>query len=331
MPGFGDILGNDAVKQHFRTAIETHRISHAYILSGEAGMGRKSLANAFAMTLLCEKGRTQPCMECHACRQMLSGNHPDVIYVSHEKPGSIGVEDVRRQINDTVSIRPYSSFFKVYIVDEAEKMTVQAQNALLKTIEEPPSYVVILLLSANSEAFLPTIRSRCVELKLKPLPDTVVRDYLTGAMKIPDAEARLYAAFARGNLGKAIRLADSGEFRSLYGQVPDLLRHIGDADISDLLARIRGWKEGHLDMEECIDFMQLWFRDALMLKVTRDADLLVFRDEYTALEELGRRTGYDGFERIFQAIGKAKLRLEANVNTELAMELLLLAIKENGS
>ena len=83
MPGFQDILGHETIKEHFKKAIAVHKVSHAYILAGEAGMGRKSLANAFALTLLCEKGRTEPCLECHACKQVLSGNHPDLIYVTH--------------------------------------------------------------------------------------------------------------------------------------------------------------------------------------------------------------------------------------------------------
>ena len=122
--GFEEILGNEMVKDHFKKAIANHKISHAYILTGEAGMGRKSIANAFAMTLLCEKGGSEPCMSCHSCKQVMSGNHPDLIYVTHEKPGSIGVDDVREQINDTIMIRPYSSYYKIYIVDEAEKMTI---------------------------------------------------------------------------------------------------------------------------------------------------------------------------------------------------------------
>lgn len=138
MAGFHDIIGHEKIKEHLQKAIGYQRVSHAYILSGEEGMGRKTIAKAFAMTLLCEKHGTEPCMECHSCKQFLSGNHPDVIWVTHEKPASIGVDDVRIQINDTVSIRPYSSPYKIYLVNEAEKMTVQAQNALLKTIEEPP-------------------------------------------------------------------------------------------------------------------------------------------------------------------------------------------------
>lgn len=329
MLGFEDILGHDMIKEHFQKAIVDQKISHAYILSGEAGMGRKSLANAFALSLLCEKGKSQPCMECHACKQVLSGNHPDLIHLQHEKPNSIGVDDIRTQINDTIMIRPYSSYYKVYIVDEAEKMTQQAQNALLKTIEEPPSYAVIILLTINPEAFLPTVLSRCVQLKLRPLPDYVVKGYLTGTLGISQSDAELYAAFSRGNLGKAIKLAESEEFRLMYEKLLQLLRNMKQMDISELLDYIRRIKEDGLDIYECLDFMQIWYRDALMYKVTKDTNLLIFKDEYTTINEMSKKTGYDGFETILQAIDTARTRLQANVNTELALELMLLDMKEN--
>ena len=289
MLGFNDILGHEQIKEHFRNAVQTGKISHAYILSGEAGMGRKSLANAFALELLCEKGLPDPCMACHACKQVLSGNHPDLIYVTHEKPASIGVDDIREQINDTIMVRPYSSYYKVYIVDEAEKMTVQAQNALLKTIEEPPSYAVILLLTTNQDAFLPTILSRCVQLKLKPLKDGEVKDYALILM----------------------------------------LKHLKDADISELLEYIRKLKEENLDIRGCLDFMQMWYRDVLMYKTTKDINLLIFKDEFSTIKAMSTVSGYDGLERILQAIEKARVRLDANVNMELVMELMFLTMKEN--
>ena len=324
---FQEILGNEMIKEHFLKAIESHRISHAYILTGEEGTGRKSIANAFAMTLLCEKGGTEPCMVCHSCKQALSGNHPDLIYVTHEKPASIGVDDIREQINDTIQIRPYSSYYKIYIVDEAEKMTVQAQNALLKTIEEPPSYAVIILIATNQEAFLPTILSRCVQLKLKPLKDFTVKSYLTEHLKVPEKDAELCAAFARGNLGKAIHLASSEEFKELYRRVMSLLKNVGSMDIGMLLDCIREIKEQNFDISEVLDLMQLWYRDVLMYKVTKDMNLLVFKDEYRMINETGQKIDYAGLEAILAAIDTARTRLEANVNLDLAMELLLLTMK----
>ncbi|WP_313259809.1 DNA polymerase III subunit delta' [Lacrimispora sp.] len=329
MPGFKDIIGHERIKEHLQKAIESNHVSHAYILTGEAGMGRKSLANAFAMTLLCEKGKNEPCMQCHACKQVMSGNHPDLIYLTHEKPGSIGVDDIREQIHDTIMIRPYSSYYKIYIVDEAEKMTVQAQNALLKTIEEPPAYAVIMLLTTNQEAFLPTILSRCVQLKLKPLQDSVVKSYLTGSFGMAESKAEIYAAFARGNLGRAIHLTSSEEFRLMYKELIHMLKHIKDMDIVELLFYIKKLKDEKLDIYDCLDFMQLWYRDVLMFKVTQDINLLVFREEYNTMKEMSAASAYDGIEMILQAIDKARIRLDANVNMELAMELMLLVMKEH--
>jgi len=325
--GFEEILGNEMVKDHFKKAIANHKVSHAYILTGEAGMGRKSIANAFAMTLLCEKGGSEPCMTCHSCKQVMSGNHPDLIYVKHEKPGSIGVDDVREQINDTIMIRPYSSYYKIYIVDEAEKMTVQAQNALLKTIEEPPSYAVIILITTNQEAFLPTILSRCVQMKLKPLKDFTIKSYLTQNLHIPEKDADICAAFARGNLGKAIHLASSDEFKELFQKVMVLVKNVGTMDISMLLDCIREMKEQNFDIGEVLDLMQLWYRDVLMFKVTKDMNLLIFKDEYKMINETGEKVDYAGLEAILAAIDTARTRLNANVNMELAMELLLLTMK----
>ncbi len=329
MLSFQDIIGHDQIKEHFQKAIETHKVSHAYILTGEAGMGRKSLANAFVLSLLCEKGRKEPCMECHACKQVLSGSHPDLIYVTHEKPSSIGVDEIREQINDTIMVRPYSSYYKVYIVDEAEKMTVQAQNALLKTMEEPPSYGVIILLTTNQDAFLPTILSRCVQLKLKPLRDFVVKSYLMETMHIDEADADVYAAFARGNLGKAITIASSDDFKFLHQEMRHLLKHIREMDISELLDYIHTLKEKNMDIQECLDFMQMWYRDVLLYKVAKDINLLIFKDEYSTVSEMGQKSSYEGLENILQAVDKARVRLNANVNMELALELMLLAIKEN--
>ena len=326
---FSEITGHETVKENLHHAIQMNKVSHAYIITGEELMGRKSLAGAFVLELFCEQGEQEACLNCHSCKQVLSKNHPDCIYVTHEKPGSIGVDDIRRQINDTIAIRPYSSPYKVYIVDEAEKMTVQAQNALLKTIEEPPSYAVIFLLTTNQDVFLPTILSRCVQIKLKPLKDSQVKEYLLEHLQLKEAEADVYAAFARGNLGKAIRLAASEDFKILHTEMLYLVKNLKTMDISEILMFIRRLKEEDIDLLECLDFMQFWYRDVLMFKVTKDANLLIFKDEYSAINELSQKTGYDGFENILQAIDKAKVRLEANVNMELALELMFLVMKEN--
>ena len=137
---FADIIGQEQLREHLQNAIRLKKVSHAYIINGERCAGKEFIANIFAMALQCERGGEEPCQECHSCRQALSGNQPDIIRVTHEKPNTIGVEDIRTQIGADIAIKPYSSPYKIYIMNEGEKMTVQAQNALLKTLEEPPAY-----------------------------------------------------------------------------------------------------------------------------------------------------------------------------------------------
>lgn len=329
MAGFKEIVGHEQLKEHLQNALRYDKISHAYILSGEEGIGKLMLAKAFAMALQCEMGGVEPCMECHSCKQFVSGNHPDVVYVTHDKPGSIGVDDIRSKLNQDVQIKAYSSSHKIYIIDEAELMTEQAQNALLKTIEEPPSYAVIMLLTTNEDLFLPTIQSRCVKLQCKPLRDSIVKEHLVERYGVSEAQADIYAAFARGNLGKAIYLSSSEDFQLLYHEMIHLLKHIKDMDISELLDYIKKINEQHLSLDDCLDFMQLWYRDVLLFKVTKNMNLLILKDEYQTISEVCKTSGYDGLEDILAAIDKARIRLRANVNTELALELMLLVMKEN--
>ena len=324
---FKDILGHEQIKEHFKNAVETGKVSHAYILSGEAGMGRKSLANAFALSLLCEKGKPEPCMQCHACRQVLSGNHPDLIYVTHEKPASIGVDEIREQINNTIMIRPYSSYYKIYIVDEAEKMTVQAQNALLKTIEEPPSYAVILLLTENANSLLPTICSRCVMLKLRNIKDQLVKRYLMEPLQVPDYKADVCTAFAQGNIGKAAMLAGSEHFNEIKDEAVRLLKNIDTMELGDLVEAVKRISAYKIEITDYLDILMIWYRDVLIYKATMNIDRLIFGEEIDSISERAKKSSYEGIETILEALEKAKARLRANVNFDLVMELLLLTIK----
>lgn len=168
-------------------------------------------ADVFAETLQCEKGGTEPCGSCHSCVQAQSGNHPDIIHLMHEKPNSISVDDVRTQIVNDVLIKPYSGKYKIYIVPDAEKMTAAAQNALLKTIEEPPAYAVILLLANNASALLPTILSRCVMLSLKPVADDKVKQYLMEHVQVPDYEAGCLRGICTGQYRKSRTAGNIGQ------------------------------------------------------------------------------------------------------------------------
>ena len=215
MGSFKDVVGHRDIINYIKNAVKMDQVSHAYIMNGERGAGKKLLAYLFAMTLLCEEGGEEPCNTCHSCRQAETGNHPDIIRVTHEKPNSISVDDIREQVNNTIMIKPYQGPYKVYIIDHADLMTPQAQNALLKTIEEPPQYAVIMLLTENAEALLPTINSRCVMLRLRYIKDKLIKKYLMESLKVPDYKADLCTAFAQGNMGHAIMLANSEHFNEI--------------------------------------------------------------------------------------------------------------------
>ena len=193
MAGFKDIVGNEQIIEHLQNAISMGKVSHAYIINGPQLSGKMMIAEAFARALQCEKEGTDGCGECKSCHQADDHNHPDIIYVSHEKPNNISVDDIRTQLNNDIVIKPYSSKYKIYIVDEAEKMNQQAQNALLKTIEEPPAYAVIMLLTTNADSFLQTIRSRCITLNMKSVKDEVIKAYLMNEKHIPDYQAAALA------------------------------------------------------------------------------------------------------------------------------------------
>ena len=329
MPGFSDVLGHEQTIAHMKSAIEANKVSHAYLLAGEKGSGKKMLAGIFARTLQCEAHGSEPCGKCHSCIQAESGNQPDIIYVSHEKPNTIGVDDIRTQINNDVDIKPYSSRYKVYIVDEAQKMNQQAQNALLKTIEEPPAYAVIMLLTTNADSFLPTILSRCITLNMKTVKEDVIRNYLMKQYKIPDYQADVCAAFSQGNVGKAIQLASSEDFGELKASVLQLMKRLDEIDVYEMTAAVKQISEYKLVVNDYFDLMTIWFRDVLYMKATNDVNGLIFKDEVYDIKKQAAKRSYQGIETILQALETAKVRLNANVNFDLVIELLLLTIKEN--
>lgn len=328
MATFGDVIGQEQIVEHLKSAIKMQKISHAYILQGERSSGKEFIAKVFAAALQCEEQEGKPCGECRSCKQAASGNQPDIIKVTHEKPNTIGVEDIRKVTGD-IAIKPYSSPRKIYIINEAEKMTVQAQNALLKTLEEPPAYAVILLLTTNVDTLLPTIQSRCVLLTMKPVKDEAVKNFLMKDLMIPEYKADVCVAFARGNVGKAKALASSEEFENIKSDAVTLLKYIRDMEINEIVLAIKKIAEYKFDINDYLDILSVWYRDVLLFKATNDVNHLIFKDEIQYIKRTADQSAYEGIEEILDALEKAKSRLKANVNFDLTMELLLLTIKEN--
>lgn len=329
MAGFKDIIGHEQIIEHFQNAITLDKVSHAYILNGPDQSGKMMLAEAFAAALQCEKRGTEGCMECHSCRQAVSHNQPDIIYLTHEKPNTISVNDIRVQINQSIIEKPYASPYKIYIVDEAEKMNQQAQNALLKTMEEPPAYAVIILLTTNADIFLPTILSRCIRLDLKPAANDKVRSYLMEHFQIPDYQSDVSAAFAQGNVGKAIQLASSEHFKEMKDSAVQLMKRVKDIDVYEMGEAVKQINEYKMSVNDYFDIMMVWYRDVLMYKATMDINSLIFKEQVYDIKKQASKSSYHGIQEVLKALEKAKVRLQANVNFDIVIELLLLTMKEN--
>ena len=331
MSSFKDVVGHKNIIKYISSAVQADAVSHAYILNGERGSGKRLLANLFAMSLQCQNREEdgEACGKCQSCKQAQNGNQPDIIKVTHEKPNTISVDDIRTQVNNDIVIKPYSIKYKIYIIPEADLMSAQAQNALLKTIEEPPEYAVIMLLTENAEALLPTIRSRCVMMKLRNIKDQLVKKYLMEQMEIPDYKADVCVAFAQGNMGKAIMLATSEYFNEIKEEVVHLLRNIDEMNVSELMDAVKKCMTYKMEINDYLDMIAIWYRDVLIYKATKNVDRVVFSDQLRYIKARASKSSYEGIENILDAIEKAKARLKANVNFELTMELLLLTIKEN--
>ena len=326
--GYEEIIGHEQVKEHLRLAVRENKVFHAYIFNGEDASGKNMLAAVFAKTLVCEAGGETPCNQCRSCHQFDSGSHPDVKYLERSK-ASIGVDDIRSQVGRDVVIRPYSSRYKVYVIDEAEKMTEEAQNALLKTIEEPPSYAVIMLLTNNVEKMYSTIRSRCVTLNLRSVDPELITRFLMEKHQVPDYRAKTCSAYSQGNVGKALQMASSERFSQMLDFVQRLVRGARDMKAFEIVQTAREMEAFQEDFSDLLDLIALWYRDILAMKTTGDKELLVFGEEYRFIRQKADLVSAAGIARVLDAVETARQRVRSNVNFHAAAEMLLLTIKEN--
>ena len=325
---FQDVIGQEKITKHLQNAIRMQKVSHAYLMQGESGSGKKMLASIFAKTLQCEEKGIEPCGKCKSCKQADSYNHPDICYVKHEK-ATIGVDDIRVQLNNDILIKPYSSPYKIYIIEDAEKMTEQAQNAMLKTIEEPPKYAVIMLLTVNAKLLLPTILSRCLLLNIRPVARKLVVNLLKEKHGIAEYMAEIAADFADGVPGKAISYAQSSEFVGRKEDVLKVLRRLDYMPAEELYKKVKDWVEKKQELPDIFSLMNLWFRDILVVKSTNGAGRLVFREEETELLRQAGLLSYHNLQQCLEAMETIQQRMNANVNLEVSLELLLYTIKDN--
>lgn len=230
--GFEKLLGNAQLKQNISNSVNAGKAAHFYLISGPKGSGKHTLARLLAAALQCESAGEKPCLTCNACRKIMADVHPDYITVDDPTKKIVPVELIRSARED-MFVRPNEGKKKIYLFPRGQDMRDPSQNALLKILEEPPGYGVYFLLTDNRSKLLPTIRSRCVELKLSPLPESTLRTHLQA--KFPDAdESTLSAAIARcgGWLGQAIELLEIGT--DLYPETEKFLAAFAESSALDL-------------------------------------------------------------------------------------------------
>ena len=373
MRKFSSIIGQKAIIDHMYNALRTGSVSHAYILSGDAGSGRKTLASVFAAAMQCNDLQEEeverssasgsgaqdsaargagendsqargpeatspgapampprrklldPCGKCLSCIQAESGNQPDIITITHAKPNSIGVDEIRSMRAD-LQIKPYANAHKIYIIPDAEKLTVQAQNALLKTLEEPPEYAVIILIADGLSAFLPTILSRCVVLQTRAVEEAQIASYLQREKGIAEDKAQILARFSGGNPGQALLLTDDPEFLELRDRTVDFLAHIGSTDAAAIGEFAAGVDPAR--REELLSFVQMWFRDVLLYFSTQNTENLIFQEDIQYIIEAAGTLEYERLGLILDEIDAASRRLRANVAADAALEVMFLKIRQ---
>lgn len=327
MLSFRDIIGHKSIIEHLRQGVQTGQIGHAYIFEGDDGIGKRLTARTLAAALQCREGSGEPCGRCISCLQMESGNQPDVSYVTHEK-SVIGVDDIRQQLCAPMEIKPYAGPYRIFIVDEAEKMNEQAQNALLKTLEEPPEYGIILLLTNNRNAFLPTIQSRAVLLSFLPVAESELIPFLMERAKIPDYRARLAATLAGGSPGKALSISGSEEFRKQKDLAVGIMQALPDMGDERMAVTAKNLAAGKDGLDEIIELMTVWIRDLLLVKAAGRKAKPMFSQEEADLQAQAARISYEGIKGLQTELQVLADKRRANVTLEPAVWLMLLHMKD---
>lgn len=331
-PAFTDLIGNARLRDRLRDDICADRLGHAYILEGAAGSGKHSFALRIAAALACEHlsedGYPLPCLECPACRKIMSGNSPDVITVGRSDKATMGV-DVIREMHADVFVAPNELENKVYIIEDAQTMTVQAQNAFLLILEEPPAYVRFLLLSDGSAPLLETVRSRAQTFRLKPVPQDVLADRLTctePAARIlrnanPSEFDELLMA-SGGSVGQAKALLDPKQRRAVLDEREAALTfamlaasHRGS---SPVLAFLGGFGQKREEAIARFSVMLSCVRDLVLLKQDENAPLCFFHDREDACALAYRFTSPE-LLRLTAGISEAMESLRRNANLRLTL------------
>lgn len=322
---FEGIVGQGQVLEKLRRDLEGNQIIHAYLFEGEKGLGKKSIALKLASALVCPNNGQRPCGKCNSCIKAGSGNHPDIKII--ENDGIISIDEIRGLINE-MQLKPYESKRKVCIICDADKMNMQSQNALLKTLEEPPSYATLILLTVNRNSLFPTIVSRCQVIKLRPADLKTIEHYLVKNKGVEKEQAHMLAVFSRGVVGRAVELLDNPDFYYRREEVIKICNRLLTSDFLGILEQIKFFEEQRLHIEEILDLMIGWYRDLFIYNETKNMKFITNIDRKENIDLQAAKMDITKIRDIIFIIERAKNNLKSNVQFHLNIEVMLLNIQE---
>ena len=306
---FEKIRGQRFAKKYLSNSIKSNMISHAYMFEGPSGVGKNTMARELATTLLEMENLF---------------NSPDYIEITPDG-NSIKIAQIRKLQSD-ILVKPYKSY-KIYVIDEAQKMTVEAQNALLKTLEEPPKYAIIILITNNKESLLDTIKSSCEIIKFTPIPLVEVADYLTQT-GVDKNRASLLANFSRGSMQKAIELSESEDFHIMRDEVQKYVETFltgSMLDIMDIQSSIEKYKD---NITNVLDLLVNYFRDIMMVKENVDSSMIINLDRLVFIKNMSTKITYSQLSKIIDIIEETKNKLRSNCNFNISIQVMTLNIYE---
>lgn len=327
------LAGHAWAVDYLRRSLANGRDAHAYLFAGPEHIGKSLLALRLAQRLVCEASASDPCLVCRACKRVARGNHPDVRRVSlatqaaNEK-GDTASKEIKigtvREWQRDIELRPFEATRRVFILEDAHKLTDQAANAMLKTLEEPPPYAVLILVAHGAGDLLPTIVSRCRVLRLRPLSRDDVARALHEGYNVAMDDAALVAAWSGGRIGWALAAVEQPELLEQQQQRLDVLVQLAS---NNQLARMR-WAEErakeyrggeHASAIEWLRLWQSWWRDVLLMRSGNHA-AITHLDRQPELGALAEAIPIERVQRFLQQLDSVREQLADNVNPQLAFE-----------
>jgi len=339
---FTDILGNDNIKNLLRLSLINNRLHHAYIFYGLKGCGKKLLANNFAKAILCKNLKTKNknvyvcdgCISCKSFKQKdpqkdsieIAVNNPNIVYIHPQKmsQNGLGVEQVRKEIIEEANKPPFDNRYRIFIINNAQLMSVTAQNTLLKTLEDAPNNIIFLLLCQNINALLPTVLSRCININIKPLTNCIINDYLIKNINILPDIAEFVTHFAKGSIGQAKSLVEDEEFINLRLFVLNTICNINDIQLHQVFELARQLEAKKENIQDILDIFILFYRDVLIYIKSGNTNNILQKDILkNIINFAGNSNANDVLNKSHQ-IEEARKYLKSNSNFSLIMEVLML-------